>query len=57
MSIFNFLFMALPVIFLVGSVLLAVKAVSRGKSKKTALLMQLAEMGVLLNISRQARLD
>ena len=42
MSVFNFLFMALPVIFLVGSVLLAVKAVSRGKSKKTALLMQLA---------------
>lgn len=42
MSVFDFLLLALPVIFLIASVLIAVKAVSRGKSSKTTVLMQLA---------------
>ena len=36
MSVFDFLFMGLPVAFLILSVMIAVKAVSRGKSRKRA---------------------
>lgn len=50
MSVFDFLLMALPVVFLIGSVLIAVKAVSRGKSRKTALLMQLASFAFVFAV-------
>ena len=45
--LFNLLFSAVPVIFLVGSVVLAVKADSRGKSRKRTLLMQLASFAAV----------
>ncbi|MBR1482875.1 MAG: hypothetical protein IJ598_07925 [Ruminococcus sp.] len=50
MTVFDFLFMALPVVFLIGSVLIAVKAVSRGKSRKRTLLMQLASFAAVFAI-------
>lgn len=50
MSIFDFLIMALPVVFLIASVLIAVKAVSRGKSRKRATLMQLASFGFVFAV-------
>ena len=50
MTIFDFLFMALPVIFLIASVLIAVKAVSAGKSRKRTLLMQLASFAAVFAI-------
>ena len=50
MSLFDCLLMALPVVFLIGSVLIAVKAVSRGKSRKTAVLMQLASFAFVFAI-------
>ena len=50
MTIFDFLFMALPVVFLIASVLIAVKAVSAGKSRKRTLLMQLASFAALFAI-------
>ena len=50
MSLFDFLIMALPVVFLIGSVLIAVKAVSHGKSRKRTLLMQLASFGAVFAI-------
>jgi V/A-type H+-transporting ATPase subunit K len=50
MTIFDFLFMALPVVFLIASVLIAVKAVSHGKSRKRTLLMQLASFAAVFAI-------
>ena len=50
MSLFDCLLMALPVVFLIGSVLIAVKAVSRGKSRKTALLLQLASFAFVFAV-------
>lgn len=50
MSIFNFLFMALPVVFLIASVLIAVKAVSHGKSRKASLLIQLSSFAAVFAI-------
>ena len=50
MSIFDFLFMALPVTFLIVSVLIAVKAVSRGKSRKRTMLMQLASFAFVFAV-------
>ena len=50
MTVFDFLFMAFPVVFLIGSVLVAVKAVSNGKSRKTATLMQLASFGFVFAV-------
>ncbi len=50
MSIFDCLLMALPVVFLIVSVLIAVKAVSRGKSRKKTLLMQLASFAFVFAI-------
>lgn len=47
MSILNFILMALPVVFLIGSVAVAVKAVEHGKSRKRTLLMQLASFGAV----------
>lgn len=50
MSIFDFLFMALPVVFLISSVLIAVKAVSNGRSRKRTLLMQLASFAFVFAV-------
>ena len=50
MSIFYFLLMALPVVFLIVSVLIAVKAVSHGKSRKKTVLMQLASFAAVFAI-------
>ena len=50
MSIFDFLLMALPVVFLIVSVLIAVKAVSHGKSRKKTVLMQLASFAAVFAI-------
>ena len=50
MTIFDFLFMALPVVFLIASVLIAVKAVSADKSRKRTLLMQLASFAAVFAI-------
>ena len=50
MTIIDFLFMALRVVFLIASVLIAVKAVSAGKSRKRTLLMQLASFAAVFAI-------
>ena len=50
MTLFDCLFMALPVVFLIASVLVAVKAVSRGRSRKNALLMQLASFAAVFAV-------
>lgn len=50
MTIFDFLIMALPVVFLIASVLLAVNAVSRGKSRKRTMLMQLASFAAVFAV-------
>ena len=50
MSVFDFLFMGLPVAFLILSVMIAVKAVSRGKSRKRAMLMQLASFAFVFAV-------
>ena len=50
MSLFDFLMMALPVVFLIGSVLIAIKAVSHGKSRKKTLLMQLASFAAVFAV-------
>ena len=50
MSVFDLLFMALPVVFLIGSVLLAVRAVSHGKSRKRTLIMQLASFAFVFAV-------
>ena len=50
MSLFDFLMMALPIVFLIGSVLIAIKAVSRGKSRKKTLLMQLASFAAVFAV-------
>ena len=46
MSILNFVFLAVPVLFLVASVLIASKAVTHGKSRKRTLMMQLECLGL-----------
>ena len=50
MTLFDCLLMTLPVVFLIGSVLVAVKAVSRGKNRKTAVLMQLASFAFVFAV-------
>ncbi len=50
MTLFDCLLMALPVVFLIGSVLIAVKAVARGKSRKRTLLMQLASFAFVFAV-------
>ena len=50
MLLFDFLMMALPIVFLIGSVLIAIKAVSRGKSRKKTLLMQLASFAAVFAV-------
>jgi V/A-type H+-transporting ATPase subunit K len=50
MTVFDCLLMALPVVFLIASVLIAVKAVSHGKSRKRTLLMQLASFAAVFAI-------
>ena len=50
MSVFDFIFMALPVVFLISSVLIAVRAVSLGKNRKRTMLMQLASFAAVFAI-------
>ena len=50
MSIFDFILMAVPVAFLIGSVIIAVKAVSHGRSRKRTLLMQLASFAFVFAV-------
>lgn len=50
MSIFNFIMMAVPVLFLVASVAIVVKAVEHGKSRKRSLLMQLASFAAVFAV-------
>ena len=50
MSIFDFILMAVPVAFLIGSVMIAVKAVSHGSSRKRTLLMQLASFAFVFAV-------
>ena len=50
MSLFDYLLLALPIVFLIGSVLIAVRAVSRGKNRKRTVLMQLASFAFVLAI-------
>ncbi len=50
MLLFDCLMMALPVVFLVASVIIAVKAVERGKNKKRTVLMQLASFAAVFSI-------
>ena len=50
MTLFDCLLMALPVVFLIASVLIAVKAVSHGKSRKRATLMQLASFAFVFAV-------
>lgn len=50
MSMFEFLLMALPVVFLVASVLIAVKAVAHGRSRKRTMLMQLASFAFVFAV-------
>ena len=50
MTLFDCLLMALPVVFLIGSVLIAVQAVARGKSRKRTLLMQLASFAFVFAV-------
>lgn len=50
MTIFSFLFMALPVVFLIASVAIAVRAVEHGRSRKRTMLMQLASFAAVFAI-------
>ena len=50
MSLFDYLILALPVVFLIASVLIAVKAVSHGKSRKRTTLMQLASFAFVFAV-------
>ena len=50
MSIFDFILMAVPVAFLIGSVMVAVKAVSHGRSRKRTLIMQLASFAFVFAV-------
>ena len=50
MLIINCILMALPVIFLIVSVALAVRAVSHGKSRKRTMLMQLASFAAVFAV-------
>ena len=50
MTIYSFLFMALPVVFLIASVAIAVKAVEHGRSRKRTMLMQLASFAAVFAI-------
>ncbi len=50
MSIFNIIFLTVPVIFLIASVAVATRAVARGKSKKRSLLMQLASFAAVFAV-------
>ena len=50
MTVFDFILMAVPVVFLVSSVLIAVKAVSSGKSRKGTVLMQLSSFAAVFAI-------
>lgn len=50
MFVLNLLMLALPVLFLMASVILATKAVARGKSKKRTVLMQISSFAAVFAI-------
>lgn len=50
LGIFDLFMLALPVVFLIGSVIIAIKAFERGKSKKKTVLMQLASFAAVFAI-------
>lgn len=50
MSLFDFIMLALPVVFLIASVVVAVKAFERGHSRKKTVLMQLASFAAVFAI-------
>lgn len=50
MTVFDFILMALPVAFLISSVLIAIKAVSQGKSRKRTVLMQLSSFAAVFAV-------
>ena len=50
MLLFNSLMLALPVVFLIVSVIIAVKAFEKGKSRKKTVLMQLASFAAVFAI-------
>lgn len=50
LSLFDFIMLALPVVFLVLSVFVAVKANQKGKSRKRTLIMQLASFAAVTAI-------
>lgn len=50
MLLFNLLMLALPVVFLIVSVFIAVKAFEKGKSRKKTVLMQLASFAAVFAI-------
>lgn len=50
MMLFNSVMLALPVVFLIASVIIAVKAFEKGKSRKKTVLMQLASFAAVFAI-------
>lgn len=50
MSILNLVLLALPVVFLVGSVIVAVKAYEKGHNRKKTVLMQIASFAAVFAI-------
>ena len=50
MSILNFVLLALPVVFLVASVIVAVKAYEKGHNRKKTVLMQIASFAAVFTI-------
>ncbi len=50
LNFFDLLMLALPVVFLIVSVVIATKAFEKGKSKKTTVLMQLASFAAVFAI-------
>lgn len=50
MFVFNLFMLALPVVFLIASVVIAVKAFEKGKSRKKTVLMQLASFAAVFAI-------
>lgn len=50
MLLFNSVMLALPVVFLIASVVIAVKAFEKGKSRKKTVLMQLASFAAVFAI-------
>ena len=50
MSVFSFIMMAVPVLFLIASVVIVTKAVNHGKSRKKSLLLQLSAFAAMFAV-------